>query len=297
LTTDTDNDTAVIGVAHEAFLSVWPPLAQAIAENVSALRARRSIEHAAAEWKGNGHPPSRLWGGGQLAAAVADTGARIRAAAADASAERGPARRLRRRAELVADRVELSPTARDFLHTSIRRDRYLRRRVTTVLSVLLILALAAAGIAVIQQRAAQDQQQIATARQLVAQADAIRDTDPRTALQLGIAAQRIHSGGETQSSLVTTLTTTRYAGTLTGHGGPVSTVAFAPDGPGMVHSPRGSLLWHHSGRLTDQDPRGLPGQENLLLGPLFDDRLPVPDRWPARRRYPTRARHHADLRW
>jgi energy-coupling factor transporter ATP-binding protein EcfA2 len=40
LTTDTDNSRVVIGVAHEAFLSAWPPLAQAIAENVSALRAR-----------------------------------------------------------------------------------------------------------------------------------------------------------------------------------------------------------------------------------------------------------------
>lgn len=48
LTTDTDNSRVVIGVAHEAFLSAWPPLAQAIAENVSALRARRSVEHAAA---------------------------------------------------------------------------------------------------------------------------------------------------------------------------------------------------------------------------------------------------------
>ncbi len=140
LTTDTDKDTVVISVAHEAFLSVWPPLAQAIAANVSALRARRAVEHAAAEWAANGRPSSRLWEGGQLAAAVAD----------------------------LTDRDTLTPIARSFLHASIRRDRYRRRRATTVLSVLLILALAAAGIAAIQQRAAQEQQRIATARQLVA---------------------------------------------------------------------------------------------------------------------------------
>jgi hypothetical protein len=57
--------------------------------------------------------------------------------------------------------------------------------------VLLILALAAAGVAVIQQRAAQERQLVAIARQLIAQADAAQNTDPRTALQLGIAAQRI----------------------------------------------------------------------------------------------------------
>ena len=56
---------------------------------------------------------------------------------------------------------------------------------------LLILALAAAGVAVIQQRAAQERQLVAIARQLIAQADAAQNTDPRTALQLGIAAQRI----------------------------------------------------------------------------------------------------------
>jgi hypothetical protein len=37
----TDNDNVVVGVAHEAFLSAWPPLAQEINENVSAAgRAR-----------------------------------------------------------------------------------------------------------------------------------------------------------------------------------------------------------------------------------------------------------------
>ncbi|MGQ0779318.1 MAG: toll/interleukin-1 receptor domain-containing protein [Pseudonocardiales bacterium] len=57
LSTDTDNGTVVIGVAHEAFLSAWPPLAAAIRDNVSALRARRAIEHAAAEWHANHRPP------------------------------------------------------------------------------------------------------------------------------------------------------------------------------------------------------------------------------------------------
>ncbi len=239
LTTDTDTGSgnAVIGVAHEAFLSAWRPLAAAITASSSALRARRAVEHAAREWTENGRPPSRLWVGGQLAAAVTDTGARTRAGAAqrgDAPASPRKSRLLRwlprRHGVLVTDRVELGATARDFLYASIRRDRYLRRRVITTLSVLLVLALAAAGVAIIQQSAAQELQRIATARQLIAQADAIRDTDPRTALQLGIAAQRIHSGGETESSLVNTLTTTRYAGTLAGHIGPVSAVAFAPDG-------------------------------------------------------------------
>ena len=231
LTTDTDNGTAVIGVAHEKFLSAWPPLAETIAKNVTALRARRAIEHAATEWHAGDRPPARLWGGGQLAAVVADTGARVRVSRAPPPRRVGPARWLPHRyRELVTDRVDLSPNARDFLHTSIRRDRSRRRRATTVLSVLLALALVGAGVAVIQRRDAQEQQRIATARQLVAQAEVARNTDPRIALMLGIAAQAIHPTSQTRASLVTTLTTTRYAGTLTDHTSAVSSVAFSPDG-------------------------------------------------------------------
>ncbi|MGH3993518.1 MAG: hypothetical protein ACRDSN_13785, partial [Pseudonocardiaceae bacterium] len=108
LTTDADNGTAVIGVAHEAFLSAWPPLAEAIAENVSALRARRAVEHAATEWDGDGRARERLWGGGQLAGAVADIGARISAGNAPPPGQRGPARWLPRRPRvLVTDQVAL----------------------------------------------------------------------------------------------------------------------------------------------------------------------------------------------
>ena len=77
LTTDRDNDQVVVGVAHEAFLSAWPPLAEAITAASTALRARRRIEQAAADWVDSGRPADRLWDRGQLAAALADTGARL----------------------------------------------------------------------------------------------------------------------------------------------------------------------------------------------------------------------------
>jgi WD40 repeat protein/energy-coupling factor transporter ATP-binding protein EcfA2 len=252
LTTDAENGAVVVGVAHEAFLSAWPPLAQAIAANVLALRARRTVEHAATEWHKTGRLRERLWSGGQLAAAVTDTGARICAASMPAPVRQGSSRLLPRRCRvLVTDRVEVSPTARDFLHASIRRDRYRRRRATTVLSALLIFALVGAGVAIVQQRAAQEQQQIATARQLITQADAIRETDPRTGLLLGIAAEHIRPGGETQASLVNTLTTTRYAGTLTDHTGPVTSVTFSPDGHALAVGDSGGLaIWRDLADLT-----------------------------------------------
>ncbi|MGH3688211.1 MAG: hypothetical protein ACRDSM_24835 [Pseudonocardiaceae bacterium] len=90
VTTDADNGTVVIGVAHEKFLSAWPPLTEAIAANVTALRARRAVEHAATEWDDGGRPLSRLWGGGQLAVAEANTGAQIRVITAPPSRREGP---------------------------------------------------------------------------------------------------------------------------------------------------------------------------------------------------------------
>ncbi|MGH8923009.1 MAG: TIR domain-containing protein, partial [Actinomycetes bacterium] len=119
LITDTENGSVVVSVAHEAFLSAWPPLAQAITAAESALRARRAVEQAAAEWHSDARPLDRLWERGQLAAAVADTGAQIdtgrRSAAGvatDAPPTRGLARWLpRQHRALVTDRVDLSPTA------------------------------------------------------------------------------------------------------------------------------------------------------------------------------------------
>jgi len=230
LSTDTDNGIVVIGVAHEAFLCAWPPLADAVTASASALRARRAVEHAARDWHDSERPPSRLWSGSQLTTAVTDTGARIGTGTAptDAAPQRRPPPWWpRRHHTVVTDRVDLSDQARQFLHTSMRRDRSQRRRNTTILSVLLVLALVAVVVAVEQQGAAQEQQRIAVARQLVAQAEAIRDTDPRTALRLGIAAHHIQPGGETRAGLVNTLSTTRYAGALTD---PTSSVTFTPDG-------------------------------------------------------------------
>ncbi|MGH3683705.1 MAG: TIR domain-containing protein, partial [Pseudonocardiaceae bacterium] len=211
LTTDTDQGRVVVGVAHEAFLSAWAPLAQAIAENASALQARRVVEQAATEWSKEGRSPLRLWERGQLASAVADTGAHLQDG------------------DLVTDRVELSPTARLFLRASIRRDRIRRGRALTVLSVLLVLAVVAAGIAAIQQRAAEYQRDVAVSRQIAGQALELRATNPALAAQLALAAYRLTPTTEARSSLLNTVVAL-YATQLPSHIGVVISVAFSPDG-------------------------------------------------------------------
>ncbi|MBV9142950.1 MAG: TIR domain-containing protein, partial [Pseudonocardiales bacterium] len=225
LTTDTDQNRVVVGMAHEAFLSAWAPLAQAIENNVSALRACRAVEQAATEWN-TPERPGRLWEGGQLAAALADTGAHLHAHG------------------LITDRVDLSPTARTFLHASIRRDRARRRRVTTVLSVLLILALVAAGFAFTQQRAANQQRNVAVSRQVAGQALDLRDTNLALAAQLALAAYRLTPTPEARGSLLSVFAAP-YATRLTGHADTVNSVAFSLDGHTLAtaSNDRTARLW------------------------------------------------------
>jgi WD40 repeat protein len=212
LVTGADDDgSAVIGVAHEAFLTAWPPLKAAIDKQASALRARTAVERGAEEWNRSGRSNDRLWERGRLAAVVNDTGARVRSG------------------DVVTAHVPVNEKGRQFLLASIRRDRLRRGRATTILAGLCALALAAAGIAFVQQQTAQQQQRVATARQLVAQADLIRGSDPQTALMLGIAAEHLHSDADTRGALTGGLLTSRYAGSLTGHTGEVAATAFTAD--------------------------------------------------------------------
>jgi WD40 repeat protein len=211
VTTDTANDGVVVGVVHEAFLSAWPPLTQAITENASALRACRAVEQAATEWDQEGRPPSRLWERGQLAAARADTGAYLHAR------------------DVITDRVDLSPRARDFLRTSIRRDRRRRRRALIVLSVLLILAVVAAGIAVVAQRATAQERNVAVSQRVATQALELRATNPALAAQLALAAYRLTPTADARGSLLSAGANSDVT-RLTGHTNAVKGVALSPDG-------------------------------------------------------------------
>jgi uncharacterized protein YjiK len=278
MVTDTDNGTVVVGVAHEAFLTAWPPLAEAIGAAASALRMRRAVEQAAADWDQANRPPARLWERGQIAAAVADTGARIRPGRRSREQPSAGTPRVRRRRPagwlpgrhrtLITEKVELSPRAREFLHASIRRDRRRRARAVGILSSLLVLAAIAAGLAYAGQRAAQRQLRITTARQLITQANAALDDDPRMALLLGIAAQRIHNDAETRASLVNSMVATHYAGILTGHHLPVNKVAFSPDRRTLASASTDKtvILWDVSDRAH---PKRLGQPLTGHSGPVF----------------------------
>ncbi len=174
---------------------------------------------------------------------------------------------LRRRI-LIADRVELSARALEFLTASIRRDRRRRGRAVTILSALLVLAVGLAAFAFDRQRAAEDRQLLATARQLLAQAEARLDEDPRTALRLNEAAIYIHDSPETRAALVNNVLTTPYTGTLAAHDGGVRAVAFAPDEPLLASAGDDSMvrLWS----LSDPAAPAPLGSVSAQAGRIWD---------------------------
>jgi energy-coupling factor transporter ATP-binding protein EcfA2 len=125
--------TVSLGVAHEAFLTAWPPLAQAISAERSALHVRRMLEQAATEWEHADYNSSFLWGSGQLRR-VPSTWHGDRTSITS----RLPAWRAKR--EVSSVRVELSPPVRAFLHASISRQKRPRRLFFTAVVVDLVVS-------------------------------------------------------------------------------------------------------------------------------------------------------------
>jgi WD40 repeat protein len=248
LLSDTDDDGQVwLTVAHEALLTGWRPLDTTTAEITSALRTARTVEQAAAEWHRAGRPEHYLWDDKRLTTTVTTLGMTSEGGGNPAA----PAL------------VELDNKALAFLEATGRRvrtaqeqERRRRTRTITVLSTLLVLALIATGIAVWEQRNARNAQFTAIARGIVAEADRIRDSDPRGALQLGVAADQLAHSPLTQASLTQTLTSSPLQGTLIGHTSAVFSVAFAPDGHTLAtaSADRTVLLWDLT---TREQPRRL----------------------------------------
>jgi WD40 repeat protein len=144
------------------------------------------------------------------------------------------------------------------------RIRRAVRSVIAGLSALVLIAVAAAVIAVQQRNTAEDrrreavaQTRIALSRQLVVQAEASLESDPRAALRFGIAAAAIEPGATSHAALAHAVARTRYAGTLSGHPEGVVSASFSGNGD----------------LLATADPRapdGGPGDLTVRLWDLSD---------------------------
>ncbi|MFD3540081.1 AAA family ATPase [Streptomyces sp. NPDC058662] len=185
-----------VAISHEALLRGWPRLRSWVNTRRADNLLRQRIEDDAAAWAGERRDKARLYRGSLLGNARG-------------WAERG-------------GRDSLGPTALDFLDASVRlarRASVLVRGSVAALVVLTLLAVAGTVTAQLQSRRADDshtvaeeQRRLAVGRSLRAQAESLRDSDPRQSLRLSLAAQRVDPTSEGRQGLLTTLQQTRFDG-------------------------------------------------------------------------------------
>ena len=250
----------VVEVAHEALLRQWPPLREAIEASRASLRMRSELERLVADWDLRGRDESYLMRGGRLSAVDQWAG------------EHGG---------------DLSPVERQFVEASralasreleqARRSNRRLRALAGGLVVVLILALVTSALAVRQQQRASSAQRAAIARGMVAQADRVGGTDPRDALRLDVAANRLDPSPHTQAGLLQTLTSSPYLGTLGGReagptGLPVDPLGvLAPDGKMLVTAGRDRkvTLWDLSDRTHPRSLEALAGHTYQVTAAAF----------------------------
>jgi WD40 repeat protein len=205
-----DADTAEL--AHDVLLEAWPRLRGWLEEDQSSLILYGQLAQDTARWQRDGRDSSRLYRGVQLAAA--------REAARVWAADPG--------------RYPALPAAEaQFLRASDRagtRGRWGRRTLAGALVLLLIAALAGAGLAVRSARDRASQQQTEnTSVRLAAQSAAMEAADPATAALLAGAAWRISPTAQARYSLLQALAQP-VRGVLSAPAGTVTALIASPDG-------------------------------------------------------------------
>ncbi|MFI6498106.1 AAA family ATPase [Nonomuraea typhae] len=197
-------DHETVQISHDILLQTWPRLREWLEADRAQLLRFHQLLDAAAEWEGAGRDPAFLYRGAQLEAVLHD------------------------RAYLESEEPY---TATAFLDASLRAERRgvrLRRLIMIMLAVLSVVATGSAVVALQQSRVAEMQRAQATSR-LLAERSASFATDPRLSALLAVAAWRISQTPEAAVSLANVLTRPAF-GLIVNAGGPVSALAFSPDG-------------------------------------------------------------------
>ncbi|WP_113699117.1 WD40 repeat domain-containing serine/threonine protein kinase [Nonomuraea lactucae] len=169
-----------LAMSRPALLRAWPRLRMWLEADRAGLAVLAQVRTAVKHWEEFGRKDGDLLHGSRLERALTW-----------AATERR--------------HVTLTPRERDFLQagTAFNRRRTRRRRLVTVaLAGLLVLALAAGGLAIRESRTVIAQRDEATARRVALKAGTLRTTDPVLAMLLSVAGWRLHDDIDTRSSLV-----------------------------------------------------------------------------------------------
>jgi WD40 repeat protein/class 3 adenylate cyclase/energy-coupling factor transporter ATP-binding protein EcfA2 len=243
-------DEHTVEVAHEALLREWPRLRAWLEEDREGRRLHRQLGEAAADWEAHDHDPEQLYRGARLAAAL------------DWARAHSPDLNQRERQFLDAGRAH--------------HERQLRRarRTTAVLAGLLVVALVAGGLALVQRSTARRQAVLARSTALAAQASARRASEPDLAMLLAVEGHRLHDSVATRGGLLETVGQSPQLEGLHQGYGDSSSVDLSPDGSTLaVRTLDGALrLWDFRTR-TPRTPPIDTGQQkgDVAFGP--DGRL------------------------
>ena len=216
-------DEEGVQLAHEALITGWPRLHGWIEEDRERLRHHRMLADAARTWLEHDRDPGALYRGTRLA----------RAGELFPDHTGDPALTVPERAFLTA-----ALDAREAERRAAARTARRHRRLTVALSAVLALALLTAfggwyEYDTNQRKLTQD-----AARRIADVADALRTTEPRTALLLGVAAWQMAELPETRRALL---------GSLAQPETDTFTDPAPGDGPGRVLAPGGHVLLSSSG--------------------------------------------------
>jgi len=199
-------------IAHDVLLEAWPRLRDWLEEDQASLVLYSQLTEDTTWWRQNGKDSSLLYRGVQLAAAR--EAARVWAA----DPGRYPA---------------LTAAEADFLRASgrrVTRGRWGRRTLAGALVLLLLAALAGAGLAVRSARNSASQQRTANlSGRLAAQSTALEAADPVTASLLAGAAWRIAPTAQARYSLLQSLAQP-VRGILATRSGMVTAMVYSPGG-------------------------------------------------------------------
>jgi WD40 repeat protein len=215
-----------VQIAHEALLRHWPKLAAWLQEDRDWQQAEQRLAEQAHEWAAHGRNPGRLLRGTQLALLKEKLDNRRRA--------------------------ELGDTEKAFVREAERREARARRGWRSLLAGLAVLTVVAGGLAAVAYHnamVASQQQAVALARQLDAQAAGLRSSDPGMSMLLSLEAYRVQPSFDSLSSLLSAQANFS-PDPLTNPAGPAHAVAYDPAAPLLAVAGHDDTvaLWDHQTR-------------------------------------------------
>ncbi|MEU6535574.1 hypothetical protein [Streptomyces sp. NPDC047000] len=239
-------DAETVEITHEALLHAWPRLREWIDEDRKGHLLRQRLEEDGRSWEDSGRDSSLLYRGSRLEQAHtwAKNGRPAgptdptppHPTAPDPATTPKPTQHISPTDPAApsapapiptpTDHTVLTRTATEFLAASLR----LRRRTVWIsrsaVAALVVLAVLAAGTAVVAWRQRDD----AVFQQVLAEADRVQYTDPSLSAQLDLVAHRLRPHDEGTDDRLVSIVNAPLATPLLGHTGAVYLTSFSPDG-------------------------------------------------------------------